>query len=134
MKKLFLITIVLSFAFIANSCSDDDNSKKIDNSIKGTWKLIEMGGFNIHGGDYWQTVENGHTYTFGEDNVLVSNRFSCNNGTYFETSDGLTISFDCSNTQFYATYNISFENNKLILNPNPSYCDEGCAEKYQRVE
>jgi hypothetical protein len=32
------------------------------------------------------------------------------------------------------TYGISFENNNLILTPDPVNCDEGCAEKYQRME
>lgn len=135
MKKIFLITILLSFAFVVNSCSDDDNSKKIDNSIFGTWKLIEVYGSD-GGAGQWTSVENGYTYSFEEDNILNSNRFSCN-GTYSETSEDLTINFDCSDGQFYGTYNISFENNRLILtfiSGTWGSCDEGCAEKYQRIE
>ncbi|HTO34787.1 MAG: hypothetical protein RBR78_01180 [Flavobacteriaceae bacterium] len=131
MKKLFLFTVLLSFAFIANGCSDDDKSKKIDNSIVGTWKLIEEYG-SSGGAGQWYPVENGYTYSFEENNILVSNRFSCN-GTYNETTDSLTINFDCSDSQFYLTYDVSFENNYLVLTPNPLYCDEGCAEKYQRI-
>lgn len=128
MKQLIFI---LSILFSLSGCSEDDE-KQQETSIFGAWKLVETYGSD-GGQGQWAPVENGYTYTFEEDNILISNRFSCN-GTYLVNSDSITINFDCQEIQFNLTYGISFENNNLILTPDPVNCDEGCAEKYQKVE
>lgn len=125
-------TIVLSFlCFISFfSCSDDEN-KPQENSIIGSWKLVEI--YGSDGTDaHWTPIENGYTYSFTGSNTLISNRFQCN-GTYSNQTDSITINFDCPENQFNGTYGISFENDNLILSSDPLDCDEGCAEKYKRV-
>ncbi|MBW7960611.1 lipocalin family protein [Patescibacteria group bacterium] len=126
MKNMFLILSVI-FSFF--SCNDDDN-KVQEKSILGSWKLIEVYGSD-GGQGQWTPIENGYVYEFRSDNTLLSNRFSCN-GTYQNLSDSVLISFDCDDTQFNASYEFSFEGNKLILS-NSSDCDEGCVEKYEKV-
>ena len=128
MKQLIFIFSIL---FLLSGCSED-NEKQQENSIFGTWKLVETYG-SAGGQGQWTPVENGYTYTFGEDGILISDRFSCE-GTYIVDLNNITIDFDCQESQFHLTYGVSFENNNLILTPDPVNCDEGCAEKYQRME
>lgn len=123
-------TIVLTFlCFISFfSCSDDEN-KPQENSIIGSWKLVEVYGSDGTEGQ-WTNVENGYTYTFTESNTLISNRFSCN-GNFSVDTDSLTISFDCDENQFNMSSTYSFEDRFLVIYPDN--CDEGCAEKYERI-
>lgn len=128
MKTIFTFLI---FIFSLGSCSDDEN-KIQENNVIGTWKLVEVYGSDGTGGQ-WVPVENGHIYSFTESNTLISNRFQCD-GSYSSQTDSITIHFDCPENQFNGTYGTSFENGHLILSSDLINCDEGCGEKYQRIE
>ncbi len=147
MKKILLITILLSFAFVANGCSDDDNDKKTNNSIIGTWKLTETGMFDYQGGNYWHSVENGYTRTFETNETFTSNQFlDCTYGTYIlsETEGTLSLIYGCEGfteggwyggTFIEGTFieNYAFSGQYLILTPT-YYCgDEGCSYKFKRI-
>ncbi len=132
MKNLILII----FVFFFFSCSSNDSeTNQQKESLIGTWQYVEFEGiiYEADGGvSYGHSIENGYTYNFAESNILISNRFSCN-GTYQYDSEILTLIFDCSENQQVSTYDVSFENNFLILTPNPSSCYEGCSYKYRKL-
>lgn len=128
MKNLFLI---LCMVLALLSCSED-NTKQQNNSVIGTWKLVETYG-SSGGQGQWTKVENGYVYSFNEDKTLISNRFTCN-GVYVLDANKITIEFNCPEKVFHLTYSISYENNYLILTADPINCDEGCLEKYQRIK
>jgi len=129
MKSLILI---LSMLLSLTSCSDDD-TKAQEVSIIGTWKLIETYGSDGGSNPQWATVENGYTYTFNNGGSIISNRFNCN-GSYTMSLNDITINFSCSDSQFNLIYSYVFEDGKLILTPDLMNCDEGCGEKYQKIE
>lgn len=144
MKKIFVITVLLSFAFIAISCSDDDNRKN-ETSVIGTWKLVEVNSsFPFY---QWYPVENGYTYTFETDGTFTSNLFSeCTYGTYIlsETDGTLSLIYDCEefteggwygDTFVEGTFieNYVFSGQYLIFTPT-YYCgDEGCSYKFKKI-
>lgn len=137
MKKLLLFTVLLSFAFIANSCSDnDDNAKtKIKPTIIGTWKHIERYDSPYTGG--WHPMDGNIFYTFKTDGTLtITGDFQCE-GNYNIQSDNLFIEIDCGDNQWKliigTTFDFIFEGNYLVLTPNPMTCDEGCAEKLEKI-
>ncbi len=135
MKKLFLFTVLLSFAFVTNGCSDnDDNKTKIKPSIIGTWELVEIYGLDGVGGQ-WTSVENGYTYTFETDGTFISNRFSeCTNGTYIlsETDGTLSFAYDCEDGGTFVE-NYVFSGQYLILTPTYLDCIEGCDYKFKKI-
>ncbi len=138
MKKIFLITIILSFVFVANGCSDDDNTNNIKNekSVIGTWKHTERYDSPYTGG--WHPVEGNVFYTFKIDGTLtISGDFQCV-GNYNIQSDNLFIEIDCDDNQWKlvmgTAFNFTFDdNNYLVLTPSPMMCDEGCGEKLKRI-
>jgi len=130
MKHLILIFWLL---FTLSGCSDDDNDIEYRDELLGTWKLVEE--FGSSGGPgQWHKVKNGYTYTFDGSGNLITDRYSCK-GTYQETVDEVTIEFDCPDSKYRVTAAVSFNNNHLILTPDPGvYCDEGCATKFKRIK
>ncbi|HKK12201.1 MAG TPA: lipocalin family protein [Flavobacteriaceae bacterium] len=123
--------LIFSLLLLMSSCDKGDDTKSTD-SIIGTWKLVEVYGSDGGSNAQWTPIDNGYTYTFRNDGVLISDRFSCN-GTFEQSSEQLTINFDCVDNQFNLTYNMSLMNNELVLTADSMNCDEGCAEKYQRI-
>ncbi len=126
------IILILSMFLSLTSCSDDD-TKSQETSIIGTWQLIETYGSDGGSNPQWTSVDNGYIYTFNNDGSVISDRFTCN-GNYTLSSNQITITFDCTDSQFNLTYEYLFENEKLILTPVLSNCDEGCGEKYKKIE
>ncbi len=130
MKSFFLISLFLSS--LLSSCNSDDKNNN-DNSIIGTWKLIESYGSDGTQGS-WTTIDDGHSYTFNLDNMISSDKYSCV-GNYIineELEYSLSIVFNCQNIEFNGSYQFEFENGQLVLYGNPISCDEGCGEKYER--
>jgi hypothetical protein len=130
MKKsmFFFFTIYL----ILISCnSDDDNYKK--QSLIGNWKLIET--YGSYGGElpHWSTVSDGYLYEFKSDNSLYSDEYLCEGNYLILQNNKIKMHFDCNESQILATYDIYLDKEFLILTPNPSSCDEGCAEKFEKI-
>ncbi|WP_323756024.1 hypothetical protein [Roseivirga sp.] len=101
-RRSFLLTL-LTLTLLLSSCGKNDiDTPYIDqHDIKGTWQLVER--YTSSGGPgQWSSVTDGYTYTFTEDNVVITNKFDS-------------------------------EGNFIILSPDPTSCDEGCAEKFRRV-
>ncbi|MDY0088954.1 MAG: hypothetical protein RBR78_01160 [Flavobacteriaceae bacterium] len=68
MKKIFLFTILLSFAFVANSCSDDDNEKSLYPNCLNT--IIE----DIMEGEVQSPKPTIDKYIYQEQMVYVINK------------------------------------------------------------
>lgn len=103
-------------------------SKK-DGSLTGKWHLEQTYDSPEEG---WQYVHSSDSffYSFGIDNILLSDRFSCN-GTTIQNSDTLTITFDCSEIQQQFKYLISIEKSSwLILTLISEECTENCMLKF----
>ena len=132
MKNLILIAVL--FTSLSGCTNNENESRQIqESSIIGTWKLIEKYGSDGGSDPQWNTVEDGYVYTFKNNDIIISNRFNCNGSYTLSSSNQVTITFDCSDSQFNLVYDYTFENRKLILT-NLSNCDEGCGEKYEKIE
>ncbi len=68
MKKIFLITIVLSFAFIANSCSDDNDKSSYPNCLN---TIIE----DIMEGEVQNPKSTIDKYVYQGETVYVINKY-----------------------------------------------------------
>lgn len=138
MKPIVLVFISI---LLILSCNNDDDTQINDNSIIGTWKLIEVYG-NDGANGQWTDVDNGFTYTFKNDGSFTSTRFSeCLYGTYVISESSLSLDFGCENFStgiespegtFIESYR--FEEGKLYLSPTYLSCDEGCSYKFSKIE
>lgn len=134
MKKLILILSIISSPILG--CSKDGSSNKQD-KILGTWKHIERYSSDGATGD-WYPIDNNILYTFENDGILsVNGDFQCF-GNYNIEANILSIDIDCGENQWQllwgTTFDIKFESDLLTLVPNPMECDEGCADKLQKIE
>lgn len=140
MKNLILLfSLILSFS----SCSQNEEEKINDNSIVGTWELIEsFVNTSMENNGEWKPIENGYIYTFNLDGTFYSNKFpECTQGTYNLTDVLLTLEFNCNDfsSGFFETPKGTFvesyriRNNELFLSPRYIFC-EGCSWKFKKVE
>lgn len=132
--KNYILIFVLFLSFAACSNNDGKGNQRQQQTLFGTWKLIEIYGSDGGGMLQWNPVQDGYNYTFKENGVLLSNRFSCNGSYSLENDNHTSINFDCNVSKFTQTYDYHFENNRLILEPHPNPCDEGCMEKYKKIK
>jgi hypothetical protein len=138
MKNMFLI---LSIFLFITGCSEEE-TKQQENSIYGTWKLIEIYQGNGGNNPQWTSVDSGYTYTFNNDRIFSSTRFTdCISGTYEVSGNSITLDYSCNgfNTgietppgTFVESY--IFENANLILTPSYLNCFEGCDYKFEKIE
>lgn len=138
MKNMYLI---LSIFFLIVGC-DEEETKQQENSIYGTWKLIEI--YQSDGGNNpkWTSVNNGYTYTFSNDETFSSTRFTeCTTGTYDISNSTIILDYSCAGFDtgvetppgtFVENYN--FENGNIILTPSYLNCIEGCGYKFEKIE
>lgn len=128
---ILLFSLILSFS----ACSQNDEEKINDNSIVGTWKLIEKVGSGTDGLPSWQIVheEKSYNYIFMEDGVVFNSQFNCNGTFEILSSNTLSMKFDCDYGKINGIFDFKFENQYLILNLNPNTCLEGCAEKFIKI-
>ncbi|WOC40382.1 hypothetical protein [Polaribacter sp. HL-MS24] len=85
MKNMYLI---LSIFFIISSCSDEQTEQQ-ENTIYGTWHLINR----FDGGSPTpnQNFENGEIITFSSENLYSNNLYQCD-GTYSINNSIIEIS------------------------------------------
>ena len=139
MKNLIILfSLILSFT----SCIQNEEERINDNSIVGTWKLVEnFVDTSLENNGEWKSVENGYIYTFMLDGTFYSNKFpETTQGTYNLTDVLLTLEFNCNDfsSGFFETPNGTLVesyriiNNELFLSPRYVIC-EGCLWKFKKV-
>lgn len=141
MKKLLKLGMISCFVLTLFGCSNDDENIKDENSIVGTWKLIEVYNDPGDGSGSWNSIENGYTYNFSVNGEFTSTRFSeCSSGNYSINSNKLTLDFDCDgftagieNPEGTFIENYTFESDRIILVPTYLNCDEGCGWKFEKI-
>ena len=137
MKSLiFIVGIIIS----CHSCSQNNESEVEDNSIIGTWKLVEV--YSSDGGSNpkWNKIENGYVYIFKSDNSFTSNRFSeCETGSFTFSQTQLILTYNCPDFSTGIEYpagtfieNYSKNNGEIILKPTYLTCIEGCGYKFRK--
>lgn len=133
--------VLLALLFIA--CNNNDFAENPEQSIIGTWQLIETLSDIGDGSGDWKSVMDGYTYTFDSNGGFTSNRFAeCNRGAYFinTTDQHLTLDYSCIHftqgiEQPPGTFveQFTFETNDLILNPTYVFCVESCGWKFRKT-
>lgn len=144
MKNLILI---FSLVVTVYSCSQNKENSHSENSIYGTWQLIERTANNYDGTiNNWEQIENGYKITFNEDfsyeseispsecNEISNSSFVIVNESSINT---IEITINCNNPDisFESKDYYTFEDSShLILNPIEPACPEGCSFKYKKIE
>lgn len=138
MKNMYLI---LSVLFLFTGCNEEE-AKQQENSIYGTWKLIEI--YQSDGGSnpQWTIADISYTYTFNNNGTFSSTRFAeCASGTHKVTNKSITLNYSCNefdtgieNPPGTFVENYIFEKNNLILTPSYLNCIEGCGYKFEKIE
>ena len=129
---IFLMTLLLT----TGGCTKDEHKDtKQENSIYGTWKLVETSGSDGGSEPTWSSVDNGYTYTFKrESNNIISNRFNCDGEFTLPSENTIEIKFNCDENQFSMSYSYELNKGELLLTADLSICPEGCGEKYQMIQ
>ncbi|WGF92529.1 hypothetical protein [Aequorivita marisscotiae] len=130
--KYCIFLNLLLFLTYNSSCQKNDDSG-VRNSLIGSWQLMEIYGSDGSNFPEWYPIENGYIYNFKDNNIITSNKFTCNGVWTFNSSTNINITFDCPEAGSIGDYDVTFEGGNLILTPNPTPCDEGCAEKFKKL-
>lgn len=129
MKTIYLLLIAL---FSITSCTEDENQLRNDNDrkITGQWQLIEI----YDGGSPSPTtiVQDGEIISFGNDNSFSNSDFNCIGSYSLSSAEIVTIELLCQNSNVM-NFTYLIENENLFLTSHPNSCDEGCYNKYQKV-
>ncbi|MBI6117261.1 hypothetical protein [Salegentibacter maritimus] len=136
------IILLISLATTIISCSQNDEDDPIEETIYGTWKLIETYNGSGANNSQWKTIDDGYIYTFKKDNTFSSNRFNeCSEGTFEINDSNLILKFNCIefNTGIEPSPGVFIENyafgeNYLFLTPTYLNCDEGCSNKFEKIK
>jgi len=134
--------LIITVLFFFTGCSEEE-TKQQENSIYGTWKLIEVYSNIGNGENSWNEVDVGYTYTMNIDNSFLSTKYNeCNSGKFEIDNAKNTISFIFDCLSFYPCVNqsnscieyFSFQEEKLILSASYQDCDEGCPQfKFEKI-
>ena len=68
-KIILFIILVVSFI----SCSIDKEEGIVENSLIGTWQLVQAFEYTEAGPGNWNEVEDGYTYTFSQNGDFLFN-------------------------------------------------------------
>ena len=118
------MVLILIMLFLYTGCNEEEKKQK-ENSIYGTWQLIEI--YQSGGGSnpQWTAVNIGYTYTLKNDGTFSSTRFTeCTSGTFQTSTNSITTDYSCDgfdtgieNPPGTFVENYIFVNNNLILTP-----------------
>ena len=134
MKALLYISLICLTLF---SCSKDENDSKSSTTVVGKWKQIES--YQSDGGSSpaWSPISNGYTLEFLDNGTFTATKFTdCQAGTYsVSTSNQIVMVYSCENFTTNDLQQIeAISGSQIILKPTDAQCDEGCAEKFQRIQ
>jgi hypothetical protein len=135
MKKMINIAILLFFLI---GCKEEVLEQD-ENSIYGTWKLIEVFS-GPPSGDGWNQIENGYTYEILSSGEFNSSKYDeCSTGTFSVSDQTIFFNYDCENfnpcgaNSTSCQESFSFEGKFLVLKPDYLQCDEGCGYKFKKI-
>ncbi len=139
MKTIFLL---FTFFFFASSCGEEKQPEPQENSIYGTWQLVEQWLGNV--GDTsvnWTQIQNGYTFSIEPNNRFSSTKFQeCTQGIIDINETQIVFKYECSgftvgieSPEGEFSYKYSFVENKLNLKPNFLDCDEGCGYRFSKI-
>lgn len=137
--------ILILTALLLFNCASDDNETNIENDdLLGTWKVFELLSDQGDGSGTFQSVTYNRTIKFLSNGIVESSGSLCFMGTENNPSSGTfeldseseyiegTIkSSDCNSSSPSSIVFYKIESSNLILRYN---CNEGCAEKFVKIE
>lgn len=131
MKNIPTILFVLFLG-----CTDDDLiNHQNDHDIIGKWQL-EATKISLGGIVDWSNVTDGEIYDFKADGTLILSKWdACKgpiNGTFLFEGDKLFLRFLCNSQLYEPSYNIWFEEDKLIL--GFIGCIEECSYRFRPLD
>jgi len=129
-KKFSIICVVLALI----SCSKNEK-ESINDSLYGTWVLVEKVQSGSDGLSAWLPVNEFqfYTLTLSEEGILTHSKYE-NNGTFeLISSNLLRVHISSNQGNLQGEYKYVLENKNLFLSPVPNTCDEGCSEKFVRI-
>ena len=134
MKKTLIFSI---FILVFIGCSNSNNietTKKEENLLIGTWKLIESK--NSDGGATptdWTVLTDAYDMSLNQNNTFTSTQYTnCSNGTYTKINEKVILTFSCSTVSSPKEFIISSNNiNELIL--RDLSCFEECSLKFKKL-
>lgn len=134
MKILLNISLI---CLVLCSCSKDDTSTESAATVTGKWKQIESYGSDGGSGPTWTPISNGYILKFLDDGTFTATKFAdCQVGNYsISTSNQIVMMYNCETFTTNDLQQIeSLSESQMILKPTDSNCDEGCGEKFQRIQ
>ncbi len=134
-----ILFFILVFSLI--SCSIDNEEGEVDNSLIGTWQLVQAFEYSEAGLGNWNEVEDGYIYTFSQNGDFYSTRFEeCTSGTFSTDSTLLIMEFSCNGLAtgiedpdglFVEDY--IFVDRELFMNPADKTSIEGFVTKFKKI-
>ena len=136
-KIILFIILVVSFI----SCSIDNEEGKVENSLIGTWQLVQAFEYSEAGPGNWNQVEDGYTYTFSQNGDFYSTRFEeCTSGTFSTDSNLLTMEYGCNgfatgieDPEGVFVEDFIFVDGELFMNPAYQTSIEGFVTKFKKM-
>ncbi|WP_335964361.1 lipocalin family protein [Galbibacter sp. PAP.153] len=142
MERILKLSVIIVYAILLKSCSDDDDNATINgSSIHGTWQLTESYMDTGDGTGDWETAEGIYTYTFLKNGTFTSSQFSkCNTGTYVLNENQLTLNYACDTldeplkiADGKLVAKIKYNESILELTPIEPACVEGCGYRFEKT-
>lgn len=128
--KVLQILILVATTSLSSCTKNNEYDRPTDDSIIGQWQLIER--FDGGSPEPIQNIENGEIINFKSDFSYTNSNYPCDGSYLINSSDIIEVIIPCiSSENLLFTYR--FDNESLLLNSYPSTCDEGCYDKYKRL-
>ncbi len=139
MFRNIIFSIILVFPFI--SCSIENEEEKVENSLIGTWQLVQTFEYTQAGPGNWNDVEDGYTYKFSQNGEFYSTRFEeCTSGVFSIDSNLLTMEYGCNefatgieDPEGVVVEDFIFVDGELFMNPAYQTSIEGFITKFKKV-
>lgn len=126
MKKLAFL--FLPIVILLCSCNDDDiQSSAEEDTIVGTWQLVERYADPGDGNGTWQPVENGKVVQINADGTWTCNYSICNTDNT-STSSGTYTTSEFESTDCTVSYRLEDDNLDLLYS-----CIEACTGRFERI-
>jgi hypothetical protein len=138
--KKFKILFVVTIIFFGCAGNEDSLTVNSNNSILGSWKLIEAS-ISSGGPQSTVTIENGEEFKFSDNGSFTSTKYpACSIGSFSTEAKELILKYGCStfttgieNAEGNITYQVTFKSDYITLTPTSVICIEGCSYTYKKI-